>query len=54
MKRIFYYESPQNCRIVAISLDEVEELAQDRGDTRCAEDMDDDSFFSYCDFILGV
>ena len=52
--RFFYYESPENGREVKIHFDSIEALAGEYDDGRKAEDMDDDSFYRYCDLLLGV
>lgn len=51
---VFYYECPYTGKDIPIALDAIEDLARDQGDERSVEDMDDRSFFEYCEFILGV
>lgn len=50
--RIFYWENPNNNKVVRVSLSSIEDIASERGDDRRAEDMDDESFNHYCDIYF--
>lgn len=52
IKQIFYYENPRDTRIVKIDLDSIQEVAEGLGDERLVVDMDDDSFYAYCDILV--
>jgi len=52
--RIFYYENPNNCKTTEIDLDQIEAIASEYGDDRIADDMDDSSFYRYCDIYLDL
>lgn len=50
--KYFFYENPGDTRIVKIKLRDIEQMAESLGDYRLAEEMDEESFYEYCDSII--
>jgi len=52
-KRVFEYENPNNGKTFTIDLAQIDDLAFEDGLDIPAEDMDDDTFYTYCARLLG-
>lgn len=46
------YQDPDSFRMHRIDYKDIEDIAQDLGDSRKVEDIDDDTFWSYADILL--